>query len=720
MSSQSENTKLIVYEAHRVRQIVDSLLTSTTPVSAIGALISRAGSPVAAPFERYAGLVLRDAGANELAELPPSCTVLLSPPGEARLARLTTTSDLDDSQHNLLVCVEDALNRLCCIADSIEDAASVGMSAPLGIGICSLGSGFLGNSTGYRSALMQLPPIGRAEAPDMAYFNEIDWRVLDYTAATAHSVFQSSVLPNMHQAFMGASGPDGSDWDVRTRLARILETLELPLRYGYRFDVNVQSQAVSVAITLPSLASLPAQAPSESDRSLVKLADRRNDARAVYGLRLCCLIAAAAFGSGRHLERAYVTAVRPDDAKPVIACAFSRKQFVYETLTAIDSRKLLDPSLRFDVEEVARLAAPDYLSLAPFDGDEHAVLPDDGMAALRVEPHLDDRGLPHNMQQLFHAQRICDIDTQHYHGFGAEAVTEAQADSADSTIAAIANLEHIVAELEHDTVPPGDNADARPLYCTNPLARAVVTLLDDELDVGMQAEAFLHGEEDGATKSKSSVEYFRAPDALFHAHMGLSDLYERLGDVRGAEAEADRCIALAPTSAMSYFRKSDVLAQQGRFAEAANLLLAGLRCAASPRDCALLYYHLALILWNTDRKREAVAVHVYTASLAGEYAEKASRVVQSLRKRGDSPVIVYASPLAAAREMNRARIPVAPSDAARTLIVKATVGLSCANAPEACAPYAAAMATYFRDDRTIAATCRSLIHGVKMCRSSDD
>ena len=161
-------------------------------------------------------------------------------------------------------------------------------------------------------------------------------------------------------------------------------------------------------------------------------------------------------------------------------------------------------------------------------------------------------------------------------------------------------------------------------------------------------------------------------------------------------------------------RKADVLASQKRYHEAANVLTEGLRLAVSPRDCALLYYHLALILWNTDRKREAVAVHVYTTSLAGEYADKAKKVVMSLRKRDDSPVIVYASPLAASREMIRARIPVSPSDAARTLVVKAAVGLSCAGAPEACAPYAAAMASYFRDDRIIASACRSIRFGVNL------
>ncbi|MBQ9000704.1 MAG: hypothetical protein IJ087_02480 [Eggerthellaceae bacterium] len=713
MDSRSENTQLIPYEAWKVRQAVDALLGSTTPAGTINSLMVRAGSPEASPFERYAGVVLREAGAAQLADLPPNCTLLLTPPTDGRLARLTCTARLDESQWELVMDVENAINRLCCIADAIEDSGSNGQPAEQQVRISFLGSSFVNDRAGYRSARMALPPIGRSEQPSMGYFNEIDWRVLDHIAATAHPVFQATLLPNMHQAFMGASAPDGSDWDIRTRLAAILEGLELPLRFGYRFDVNAQAQAVSVLFTVPSESSFPHRVFDGRTRTFVDVAERIDDIRIAYAMRLACLLAAAAFGSGRNVEHAHITGVRVGNGAPLFNCAFERKAYVRKTLLAIDEGRLSDPTIRFDTAKIAHLMDPSELEYVRFDGDSHVVIRDNGMKGHRIEPHLDERELTDELKKLFHTQRICDIDTRHYFGEGGQAVSAARSDSEESSIAAIAHLERIAAELEDAMAPPDDNAKSRPLYCANPLARAVVSLLDDDLAIGEQAEAFLHGAEHGETAA-GQPSYFRAPDALFHAHMGLSDLYERLGDTRGAETEADRCIALAPTTATGYFRKSDILASQKRYMEAANLLRAGLRLAVSPRDCALLYYHLALILWNTGRKREAVAVHVYTTSLAGEYAEKAKRVVANLRKRGDSPVIVYASPLAASREMMRARIPVAPSDAARTLIVKAAVGLSCANAPEACAPYAAALTSYFRDDRIIASACRSIIHGSKL------
>jgi len=61
--------------------------------------------------------------------------------------------------------------------------------------------------------------------------------------------------------------------------------------------------------------------------------------------------------------------------------------------------------------------------------------------------------------------------------------------------------------------------------------------------------------------------------------------------------------------------------------------------------------------------------------------------------------------------MARARIPVAPSDETRSLVVQAAVGLSCANAPKAAAPYVSAMARYFRNDPVLADAARSIREG---------
>lgn len=459
-------------------------------------------------------------------------------------------------------------------------------------------------------------------------------------------------------------------------------------------------------------------------------------------------------------------------------------------------------------------------------------VPDDGMSTQRTDPSADTRFLPPDLRRLFHAERICDIDTRSYHGEGAQAVEAARKDADDSTLAAIVRLENIVEELERslrtgeqsrihekakaqsgapNTIGECESGPAthrhRPLYCAHALSRLAVALLEDELSVAEQAELYLssgdslvsqaeafmqrnvsrethaanagegiaknedadagdrgpHGkpadpkspaalqvpetldapETPGAPEAPAALQvpetlgapeapeahgtpdisetpdaydahdtllFERAPSALFHAHMGLSDLYQRLGDFSGARAHADRCIALAPTTADAYFRKADVLAEQRLHAQAANVLLSGLRCAVAPQDCSLLYYYLGLLLWNVGKRREAAAVHVYNASLAGEFAEKSARVVAGMRTRGDVPVIAHASPLAAERELRRARIPVAPVNLG-PLVAQAAIGLASAGAPEAAAPYAAILAHLCRNDRVVVAACESIVHG---------
>jgi len=809
------NRRVNSLDLRAMRERVDELTSSPAIKQAVERAIRRGRSPNATSFERYLSLALSQAGGVEFVQLDVRNGVQLVPPGEGHLAQIVCSGVLEDDTSRLVASVQDAVNRLCSMVDALEDSADLedGRSGPT-ITISILGGAYKPDRPLYRSAHVHLPAIGKNEEPTLAYLNEVDWRVLDYVPVIARAVFQSSMLPNMYQAFMGAYAPSGSDWDVRTRLASTLRKLELPLSCRWSFDCNVVEQLVAIHFTAPPPSSFP-QPPKGSLRALAAQHDGgshgargsqdpqtargtqdmpgtpkagvargslelREDARIVYTQRLACLLAAAGFGASRSIERVTLTAFDGDRA--VLACRFNRHDFVHHTLPTVQNEWMFDPALRFNPESLGQLIQAESMSWArPGDnlqGDQRArenenasaaepkaeaterasgteaetagnagatelgattrtdktegadnpaaspgttgrteaVERDEREAAVlassRRDPHEDTRALPEDLVRIFHAKRICDIDTRHFHGKGQQAIEDARLDSNESVLAAIASLEHTIAAMESACVPPGDDARARPLFCSNPLARAVVSLLDDELAVADEAQDYLRGIDAEYEPDESRLpSYFRAPDALFQAHVGLSDLYARLGDYRGAEAEANRCLALAPTTAQSYYLKANALAQQDRFAEAANTLVAGLRYAVSERDCALLYYHLALVLWKMGRRQEAVSVHVYTMSLAGEYAEKSAAVVRNLRSRKDMPVIVHASPLAATREMARARIPVAPSDETRSLVVQAAVGLSCANAPKAAAPYVSAMARYFRNDPVLADAARSIREG---------
>ena len=749
------------FETGIVRQLVTALVTAQKPGRALCDLARRHNAPDAEVFERYAATLLHESGVEHLANTPLVDSLSLEGPGYGNLAHLSAKSGLSLALHGLLLDVEDALGRIMAIADAVEDAAlNAAQADATAMRITFMGVDRRPKTPSYRSALVDLPQIGSSSRPSMVFYNELDWRILDNVSSIGHTVFQSCIRPNARQAVLQAKAPNGSDWDVRTRLATILDGLELPLHFAYRFDCDVERRTATVAFSVPPASSLPKvpfaselpQSPNCSN-ALVPAAHES------YILRLMCLVACACFGSGRHIEHAYLLA-ETEGGQLVAECAFDRDAFVRTVLVSVDDKSLSDRSLRFNPRRLAELMSPRWLSfrvdiaqdaglrarrstsasgksqdsfqpsksLEPLDIPEHtsriagvllgARPIDFDEAPARISVADDARKLDDSLVRLFGALRIKDLDTRRYFGENANLIEEARSSSRETILAAIAQLETVVARLENEVHPFDDNASARPLYCGNPLSRIAVALLADELAIGNQAQAFLDGNyfEDvpvGDRRHKRPATFFRVPNALFDAHMGLADLYLRLGDFGGAASHADYCMSLAPTTVATYLLKADILGQQHRYAQAANVLIAGLNCAISKRDCSLLYYHLGLLYWRMDKKEDAVALQVYASSLHGEFADKAREAVANLRKQPDVPVIVHASPQAAVRQLMRSRIPIAPTNEARNLIASAAIGLSCANAPLAAAPYAEALVAYLPSDRILEATFKSLRHGIR-------
>ena len=714
MSSDTKYNVFRMRETRIVGRVLDGIIRSTTPLREIMSVINRAHDHYASPFEVYAGTVLADAGASRLNGIVPVSSLrVLSQDGD-RQVRLVCTVDSDDGKRNLILRVESALNRLLMIREALEH----GVFEPRDeeerrIGVSAYGASFLKNEADVERNSVQLPAIKPTEHASYALFHEIDWRCVENIAARSHAILQNAALKNRRQTVLGAYAPGGSDWDVRTRLAALLESLELPFPWSYRFDCNVAANAAAVSFTSPSLEMFPRSTnnplmgkPASGDSSA-------ENARLCYAIRLAVLMASACFGAGRNIDNAYAICRNQDDSKTVFQVRFERNQFVKGVLSRVDDGSISDPKLRFDPQALFKLilnGEEDLDTTREDDPSVQSAIPQE-FADQRIPVHLDTRELPEKMQMLFCAHRIDELDTATYFGPQSTAIDEARADADDSPLAAIARLEGVVDELTSLTYPPDDDADARPLYCGNPYARLMISLLRETSAVSRDAEAFLQGEPVLNDNWKPPY-YFRAPSALYHAYMGLSDLYERIGDLRGAEAQADKCLALAPTTVDAHFRKAHLLAQQRRFTEAANVIISALDYAVSYCDCSLLYYHLALLLWNLNRQKDAAAVFVYAASLSGDYAEKAKKVVNGLKKKENIPVIVHASPRAAIHDMRQQRIPVAPSDSVLALIAQAALGLSCAQAPCAAEPYAHSLAGFLQDDAVIVSACRSLEHGI--------
>ena len=701
-----------VMGAYRAHVVAEELVGSSKPGPAIRALAQRADDPSATPFERYAASALRDGGALQLTEPGRPELRLHRKPG-GQLVRLSMGAGPQGDPKPVWV-LEDALNRMTGIVAALDEG--VGSNAPASpeSGRARRRELFERYGLAYplwsdteRGANVVLPSAPSNEKAALAYFNEIDWRMLDTVANNAHVFFQAAILTNLNQRIFGVKAPHCSEWDVRTRLASILGGLEPPLRLTFRFDCDTSRGTAFVRFDAPPAESFPMLAAGP-DGALKPIGNRIGNARLAYSLRIATLIGAACFGSGRIIEHALVVG-HDSGSQPIVSCTFDRTRFVQDTLPAIDAGLLGDPALRFDPEAVANMLSANHVGFAPQAGAPVVVA---SLEGTRAKPWQDDRVLSDDMQRLFHARRVRDIDTAHYLGQSAQAIDAAKADSADSLIAAIAQLENTAAEMEEALAPPADDPDARPLYCGSALERAAIALLDDDLSVSAEAEAFLLLEEGAEPLKLPDIYYYRAPDALFHAHVGLADLYRKLGDMHGAEVQADRCMALAPTMPVGYALKADALAGQGRFKEAVNVLRSGLGVVVAETDQAFLLHDLALLLERMRRSHEARALHLYTASLSGVYAAKSVEYLKRATKNMDARTFMRENMSAAANTIGDLEIALVTERTRSALIATAALGLTNAHAPRAAAPYIALLSKRFPANRTIADACNSIQYGL--------
>ena len=713
MSNRTHYSKIGTLEAQSMERLVQALLGATNPAEAIVKAIENGKTQNASAFERYASSLLERAGGQKLASAPQRKTLKILEPENGRLAQIVHSGSCPSSLETILLATECALNRLVCLADAVTDGRSeqepVNEAPRRSISI--LGGGYLGTNAGWRSARIVLPDPNNTDGINERYYNEVDWRSTDCVASNARAIFQSSLRPNPYRTKLGVNVSKQSDWDVRTRLAQIFRALELPHRYSFRFDYDAASQAVAAVFTCPPPGFLP---EIQANGKNTRIPSLKEAAYQGYLLRLGCLFCAACFGGGREIELATVVGYDSTWGKPLVSLQFNRSDFVRSVLVRIDADELSDPALRFDPRSIANMAYAshlDWLGRAENADDGLASVPSTGIGFTRIAPWLDERPLAKDAQALFHCKRICDVDTSHYYGGHGDAVDLARNDSDDSPLSAIVRLESLVDDLEASLSAPKDSVSARPLYAPDPLSRLAIGLLDDDMTIAEQAQAYLQGNLEALPDEHDLPCYFRAPSALYHAHFGLSCLYQELKDFSTAQFHADRCMALAPTSAASYYRKADVLAEQGYFSQAANVIITGLNYATNPPDCSMLYFHLSMLLWNMGEKEKAAAVHAYNASLKGEYSDKSKRILEGLRNQPDTPDSAHVKPYAASRLLAQMHLPVAPVNM-RHYIAPATITLANSGSPEAAAPYARLLERQHNNDEVVVAACRSLQLGI--------
>ena len=231
------------------------------------------------------------------------------------------------------------------------------------------------------------------------------------------------------------------------------------------------------------------------------------------------------------------------------------------------------------------------------------------------------------------------------------------------------------------------------------------------MSIAADAEAFLSFEEDEPT-TLPDVYYYRAPSALFHARRELAQLYRGIGDFTSMEAQADKLIALAPTMHVGYSLKSDVLANRGRHAEAANVIMDGLRAAADEADRGKLLFDLALLFKRLGRQRESDALLICAATLPGPHMAKALDYVKALSDATPPQAFALANLTEAHAITESAGVPPMTDRMRNTLIARAALGLTNAHAPLAAAPYVKLLRTSFPGNRAIQSACDSIISGL--------
>lgn len=630
----------------RISETLLALVGKPLP-DALDAMIWRgtANDGSVSEFERFAARQLVEAGAADVRAIAAEHNV--------HLVRLSTTSlfwmrfddDVDERGRATLLAVEAALNRLWYVAWAAE-AADGG--------------------------------VGMLHAFDQRFCAQAAQGALREASRIAGRIAAAEGADNPHRTVGGASGQRGGAWDVMTRFAAICERTRFPFRLEYRFDVDVASGAMAVRFAVPTPAMFPAtrlEAPGWQDARA-----RRPAHAAAYAVRLAGLLAQAAFASSVRITAVDLTAHEGAlDGRPVLSLGFERTPFVMGAQPALRDGRCDDPALDDDPLALLHILRPARHAVA-FAADRGLTtiepLPlNPAFAANRVPLWRDGRPLPEALRPLLRADTAAELDVMHDDAaVGSDDVRAIVEDNEDSPLVGSVQLEAALAQLGEIGL---DGQGRLPLYCGQPAMRLLVSLNPAE-----SPDAAIPGIEQTPASERR---YWKIPDAVYDAHLWLGRFAHRSGEHERAVAEAVQCLTLAPTTPRSYVELAVRHAEQDQYAQAADVLVRGLRVATLEQDYVYMYYRLAYALWQTGRHNQSVACYTLVTDCANEaLADTAREELGELRRQTDDarPPMARAE---AEQVLRAAGIPVAPTEAATETLARAAIGLIDAGFPLAAA-----------------------------------
>ena len=364
----------------------------------------------------------------------------------------------------------------------------------------------------------------------------------------------------------------GGEWDVRTRLALILESVRLPYRLSCRFDCDAEKGFFRIDYTAPDPSWLPSSRYQRNGRCWVDASEAQSQMADDYTVRLGALLASAVFGTGVGARRVHLQARQATlEGEPVRSFVVDRVPFLTNTISAI---AMGDLSWH---ERFAEL----------FTGEDSEL--DEHLASRHVPLDQDTRQLPGDLKDLLHADAACELDVlSRMEGERWDELKEAREDCQSAPMAAVALLEDIVAW--------GGSIDADatgrfPLYCIDPISRMWI----------------------GDAAVSGSTRYTRYSDTAFSARSLLCDLYAEMGEPERAFQQAQSMIQLAPTSTTGYTDAANALFEQDRHVEAVPYLETAL--AVSTHDTAIswIYYRLAYAYWQSGKRKEGLACYAMSS-----------------------------------------------------------------------------------------------------------
>ncbi len=432
------------------------------------------------------------------------------------------------------------------------------------------------------------------------------WAVLG-VLAQAPLLFDTQGEGNPRRTIYGTTCERGGEWDLRTRIARMMEALRLPTRVPGGFDCDAKRGIVAFELAAPRARMLGKRDEGEEGARL----------RHLFAERVALLYCAMGFGASVGVTRVRVSFF--DDTlhgEPFLGLDLARVDFAASVLPLL--RRADDERASTDVNAlIHELEGSGALRV----GERALTFEALNLDARHGAHAIDERPLPQPLADFLRADVVRDL---YVYGTANDPliaeVTRILEENRDSALVAVMELEGLLSRIDHE-----EEGAREPLYCSSGTDRLVIAL----------------------SESQPSTRYEPVRDVAYAAKLQLARLYLELGDAIRALEAAGECVRLAPTSPASHITLADIYARLDRYDEAATSLIRSLGFYLTPSEASYVFYRLAFALWKTGRTQAAEAAYTLavddpivgnqavlelaelraTCEFSGEYSKAAARVI---------------------------------------------------------------------------------------------